>query len=173
MRKTYAILQDSINNDGLWYPSISIYFGGCDKPAKCKGCHNPEMQRDDVEPNTTLRKLKKDIETELVSWLKIYDVISICYLGGEPLSKKNRKATKAVSKYFKRKYKDSVKNIVYSWREINSLKHIKKYVKHMDYGVLGEYDENCLQLEYVPSSGNQYIYDFHNKKKIPAIRKEI
>ena len=31
INEVYITLQNSINNDGLWYPSISIYYSGCDK----------------------------------------------------------------------------------------------------------------------------------------------
>jgi anaerobic ribonucleoside-triphosphate reductase activating protein len=104
MNNIYVTLQSSINSDGLWYPSISIYYSGCDKPVKCKDCHNPELQQCNNGFETTSEKLIQDIEKILIDWLDTYEFISICYLGGEPLSQWNRQSVLEVSKYFRYKY---------------------------------------------------------------------
>lgn len=171
MSEIYITLQNSINNDGLWHPSISIYFSGCDKPIKCKNCHNPELQQKEIGYKTTSEKLIVDIERILNNWLEIFPKISICYLGGEPLATWNREAVLLVSKYFKEKYKDKICNIIYSWRYLEHINLLKQYVSYIDYGVLGEFEEKNKDINYIPSSTNQYIYDFKNNKIINSIKK--
>jgi len=167
----YVTLQNSINNDGLWYPSISIYYSGCDKIIKCLNCHNPELQQKKIGYKTTNKNLIDDIELVLNRWLDIYPKMSLCYLGGEPLSDWNRESIYLITKYFKLKYNDKICNIIYTWRNLDNIEHIKKYVTYMDYGVLGEFQEENKNINYIPSSTNQYIYDFVNSKKIKPIRK--
>lgn len=172
MTDIFVTLQNSINGDGLWYPSISIYYSGCDKVIKCKSCHNPELQQRERGFKTSDEQLIKDIEDKLIMWLSTYKIISICYLGGEPLASWNRDSILNVSKYFKEKYKNQIVNIFYTWRYIENLCTLKKYIKYMDYGVLGDYQEEYKDLNYIPSSINQYIYDFNKQIKIKALRKD-
>ncbi|QPW62140.1 4Fe-4S cluster-binding domain-containing protein [Clostridium botulinum] len=168
----YVIVQSSINGDGLYYPAISIYFSGCDKLHKCLNCHNPEMQKQHYGFKTNTQDLIKDIEQIVTSWLRMYPTIAICYVGGESLAEWNRNATLNISKYFKTKYDMKIQNIVYSWRYLEDLQVVKKYIKYMDLGVLGEFRQELFQENHVPASSNQYIYDFKNNKKIKDIIKE-
>jgi anaerobic ribonucleoside-triphosphate reductase activating protein len=171
MHNIFVTLQNSINGDGLWYPSISIYYSGCDKIIKCKNCHNPELQLKGVGFETSDNQLIQDIEEKLIMWLSTYEIVSICYLGGEPLASWNRKSVFEVSKYFKEKYKNQVCNVLYTWRYINDLHTLKEYISYIDYGVLGDFREEYKDLNYIPSSINQYIYDFNKQIKIKAIKK--
>ena len=171
MNNIYVTLQNSINNDGLWYPSISIYYSGCDRPVKCVDCHNPELQQRDIGFKTTSKQLISDIEEKLIEWLDIYETISLCYLGGEPLAEWNRQSTLEISQYFKIKYKNKICNIVYSWRYLEHFETLKQYLIYMDYGVLGDFQIAKRNINYIPSSNNQYIYDFKNKTKLLPIRK--
>ena len=159
MTDIFVTLQNSINGDGLWYPSISVYYSGCDKSIKCKKCHNPELQLKGIGYKTNNKNLIQDIEEKLIMWLSTYKIISICYLGGEPLSTWNRNSVLNVSKYFKNKYQNQICNILYTWRYINDLSILEKYIKYMDYGVLGDFQEECKDLNYIPASSNQYIYN--------------
>ena len=169
--EVFVTLQNSINNDGLWYPSISIYFSGCDNPVKCKNCHNPELQLKGIGYKVLVDQLIDEVEDILLNWLDIFPKISICYLGGEPLAIWTREAVFKISRYFKEKYKNKICNIIYSWRYLDQINRIKKYVSYMDYGVLGEYQEENRDINYIPTSTNQYIYDFKNNKKIKPIKK--
>ena len=169
--EVYVILQNSINNDGLWYPSISIYYSGCDKTIKCHNCHNPELQQKGIGYKTTNENLINDIEIVLNRWLDIYPKMSLCYLGGEPLSAWNRKSVLLISKYFKEKYNDKICSIIYTWRYLEDIEHLKKYISYIDYGVLGDFQEYNKNINYIPSSTNQYIYNFTNNKKIQPIKK--
>lgn len=170
-KDVYVTLQNSINNDGLWYPSISIYYSGCDKPIKCADCHNPELQQKEIGFKTDNNKLICDIETKLKEWLDVYEKISICYLGGEPLAKWNIESVLKLSKYFKQKYNNRICNIIYTWRYLEDLQPLQKYLKFIDYGVLGDFQITKRNIKYIPSSSNQYIYDFKNKTKLQSIRK--
>jgi len=171
VNEVFVTLQNSINNDGLWYPSLSIYYSGCDNPNKCMDCQNPELIMQGVGYKTNNDKLIKDIENKLTEWFDIYEVMSICYVGGEPLSEWNRNSILKISKYFKEKYNDKICNIIYSWRYIENLKELKQYVKYLDYGVLGSFKIENINIDYIPSSTNQYIYDFKNKVIIAPIKK--
>lgn len=167
----YVTLQNSINSDGLWYPSISIYYSGCDKPIKCKDCHNPELQQFGNGFCTNSNQLIDDIEKNLIDWLDAFEVVALCFVGGEPLSHCNKDSVLTISKYFKNKYKDRICNIIYSWRYIEDLVGLEKYIKYMDYGVLGDFKYELKNLEYIPSSINQYIYNFNENIKVSAIKK--
>lgn len=171
MNNIYVTLQNSINSDGLWYPSISIYYSGCDKPIKCKDCHNPELQQRNVGFPTNSESLINDIEQSLIEWLNTYNKISLCFLGGEPLAEWNRESVQKVSKYFKEKYPIQTCNIIYTWRYLEDLQQLKQYVKYMDYGVLGDFQIENKDISFIPSSTNQYIYDFNNDIKLSPIWK--
>lgn len=171
-KKTGVTIEtNSINGDGLWFPSISIYYSGCDKVVKCKDCHNPELQNRNALEKYSNLEIIKSIEKSLKSWLSVYETISISFLGGEPTAVYNIDSMFIISKYFKKKYGDNVKTILYSWRKNKELNSIKSKIKYIDFGVLGEFDIKKLDLSYVPSSRNQYIYDFNRNKKIKKIKK--
>lgn len=165
----YAEIQSNINSDGLWNVGVSIFFSGCDKPIKCKGCHNYEIQKQKVGFKTTTSNLLKDVDCIVKDWFDIYDEISICYLGGEPTASWNRNSVLEISKFFKNKYGSDICNILYSWRYKEDIE--SKYIKYMDFGVLGEFQEDNLAINEIPASKNQYIYDFKNNKKINPIKR--
>lgn len=172
MQQVYVTTQLSINGDGLYYPSISIYFSGCDKPIKCPNCQNPELQKQGHGFKTNVIGLIKGIEKTVIQWLEIYPNIAITYLGGEALAEWNREATLTVSKYFKDKYKNKIQNTFYTWRYLNDLKEIKAYIQYMDVGVLGDFKEEFKVSNRIPSSTNQIIWDFKNNIQLPNIIKE-
>jgi len=171
MNDVYVTLQNSINNDGLWYPSLSIYYSGCDNPNKCIDCQNPELILQGVGYKTNNDKLIKDIENKLAEWFDTYKTMSICYVGGEPLSEWNRDSVFKISRYFKEKYGNKICNIIYSWRYIEYLKELQQYISYLDYGVLGSFQIENVNINYIPSSTNQYIYDFKNEAIIAPIKK--
>lgn len=166
-----ATVKSSLNSDGLWYPSVSIYFSGCDKPVKCKNCHNKEIQNKDVGFLTNEIEIINSVESVLDFWLNSYETISLCFLGGEPLAEYNKNMTRDISKYFKNKYNERIKTIIYSWRYLEQLD--LEYAEYMDFGVLGEFDETKKDLNLIPASTNQYIYDFGKNKKIEPIKGRI
>lgn len=168
----FVTIQTSLNSDGLFYPSISIYYSGCDKKHKCKMCHNPELQDRYNGFKTTTNELINDIEKSLIGWFSVYETMSICYIGGEPLAEWNKESVYEVSKYFKNKYNKTICNIVYTWRYLEDLNYeLNNKLKFMDYGVFGDFKLENSDINFIPSSKNQYIYDFNKKTKISNIKK--
>lgn len=92
-------------------------------------------------------------------------------MGGEPLAEYNRNITQEISQYIKRKYK-SVTIILYSWRTIEQIKkeNLESCIRYIDYGVLGSYNKNLYISNTLPSSSNQYIYDFVNNEKLTPVK---
>jgi len=92
-------------------------------------------------------------------------------LGGEPLAKYNRNITLELSNYIKEKYKNAI-IVLYSWRTIEQINResLKPYIKYIDYGVLGSYNKDLYVSNTLPSSTNQYIYDFKNNEKLKPIK---
>lgn len=166
----YVTIQNSINSDGIWYPAISIYYSGCDKATICEGCHNKELKIFGNGYKTNAANLIIDIDVMLNAWMDVYKEMAICFVGGEPLAEYNRESVKVISKYFKEKYKN-VHTIIYTWRTLEDIDCLSEYVKDIDYGVLGEFIEKEKDIRYIPSSKNQYIYDFKNNCKIDAVMK--
>lgn len=114
-------VETSISTDGVNYPSVSLYFFGCDKPVKCHGCHNEKLwsfpnQKDNVQ------KMIAKMEDELNKIYKYSKKVSICFLGGEPLANQHIGTMEIISKYFKEKY-NNVITIVYTWRTIEDIIH--------------------------------------------------
>jgi len=163
------VIDYSLKN-GLGKPSISIYLTGCDNPIKCEDCHNYELQKE-LNYEYNINDLKQDINRNINFYLQFHDKLYISILGGEPLAKYNRKTTLEISKYIKEKHEDST-IILYSWRTIEQIlkEHLQKYIKYIDYGVLGVYDKNLHIENVIPSSTNQYIYDFKNNTILKPIR---
>lgn len=147
--------------NGLGKPSVNLYLTGCDKPDKCKGCHNWEMQDPDFSNfdfQKLLNAIKVNIETSKIFHKDSY----FCVLGGEPLASFNKQITMDVAKFVKNTFPDTTL-IVYSWHEPQEL-------EYFDYGVLGPYEEELYKENILPSSSNQYIYDFKNKTRLKDIK---
>ena len=155
--------------NGLGKPALSLYLTGCDKPVKCEDCHNYELQ-DRSKQDYNLRKIKEKIKVHIENFKDFYDHIIICYLGGEPLTDYNKEITYEISKYVKKKY--SAENILYSWRTIKKIKEDNKseFIKYMDYGVLGSYNDKLFVKNTIPASKNQFIYDFNKNRKLNSIK---
>lgn len=150
---------------------MSLYLQGCDKPVKCAGCHNKELQRivKDENPDMLIDTIIKELEIEIEKYKDFYNTLYLSFLGGEPLSDNNSRITLEVSKYFKENY-GGIVNVLYSWRDKEIIEENKEqYIKYMDYGVLGGFIEELKEENTIPSSSNQYIWDFNNKIKIDKI----
>lgn len=159
--------------NGLGKPAVSIYLTGCDKPIKCDDCHNWELQEESKE-QYDIKKMKERIDKYIKDFFKFHKSLHVSILGGEPLAEYNRKITYEISKYIKEKYPNST-IIIYSWRTIDQIfkEGIKSYIKYIDYGVLGAYDKELYIENTIPSSTNQYIYDFkYDKINKPIILKK-
>lgn len=169
MKIKQHVIDYSLKN-GLGKPSVSIYLRGCDKPIKCKGCHNYEFQSFSKE-EYDLEKLFGQLDMEIERFLKIHSELYLCILGGEPLAKHNKFITYEISKYVKNKYESS-KIVLYSWRTLEDIEkdRLNSYLNYIDYGVLGYYEEELHVKDTLPSSSNQYIYDFKEKTTLEPIK---
>lgn len=156
--------------NGLGKPAISLYLTGCDKPVKCKGCHNWELISES-ENDYDIEQIKTELAKQIDSFLEFHKDLHVSILGGEPLASYNRDITLEVSKFVKSKYSNSTITL-YSWREKELLKtkSLNRYIKHIDYGVLGGWEEDLFIKDTLPASTNQYIYDFKNNKKLKPIK---
>lgn len=163
------IIDFSLKN-GLGHPAVSIYLTGCDNPIKCENCHNWELQ-EQSKYNYNISAIKNEIDLEIKNYLQFYDKLYVAILGGEPLTKYNKNITFELSKHIKYKYNNAIV-VLYSWRTIEQInnENLKSYVQYIDYGILGVYDKNLHILNTLPSSTNQYIYDFKNNKKLKSIK---
>jgi len=170
-KKYKAIIKNSLSADGLGLPSISIYYGGCDKKALtgyfCKGCQNVELQDNPDIPDYYNEELYNYIIQFLDDWHDISDKVAISFIGGEPLAKYNRESVLFISKKLKENY-DFVETVLYTWRtkEDISKQNINKYLEFIDKTVCGEYKEELKNDNYLLGSVNQYIYDFKNNTVI-------
>lgn len=155
--------------NGLGKPAISVFLRGCDKPSKCSGCHNDEYQQ--IENHDyNLEHLLDSLSRQISTFSLIHKEINVAILGGEPLSPYNREITKEISKYIKKCYPHSVIT-VYTYRDRQAIEKqsLIKYLKYVDFGVLGEFNEALLDLNYLPSSTNQVIYDFNSSVELSPI----
>lgn len=167
--KVRATIQSNVNSDGLFGVGVSVFFSGCDKPTKCVGCHNYEIQDKNVGFETSEFELIQEIERMVDYWLNIEEQVSVCYLGGEPLAEWNKDCFFKISKHIKTKYQDKVKNILYTWRYIEDVE--QKYLSNIDYGVFGGFQIDKLTKNQIPASSNQYIYDVKNNIKLEPIER--
>lgn len=163
---------DGINGDGLYHPYVSVYLSGCDKVPYCADCQNKEMQKEDGGFDVEYDDLIGEIDEKLNQLFKFRPKLSLCFVGGDPLTKRNRFITRSIAKHFKEKYGDKLLTIVYSWRMKDNIlgsEELTSCIENIDIGVLGEFDKNQYVECTIPASKNQEIYDFKNKKKLKEI----
>lgn len=112
----------------------------------------------------------KNIDYEIKNFLQFHNTLYFSILGGEPLAEYNKQITFEISKYIKNTYQNAT-NVLYSWRTIDNIKqeNLKSFLTYIDYGVLGSYNKELHIANTIPSSVNQYIFDFKNNKTIPPI----
>lgn len=170
MNKIDRYVIDYSLKNGLGHPSISLYLTGCDKPIKCEDCHNWELQKQS-ENNYNINTIKDELDNSIKNYLSFHDKLYFSILGGEPLSEYNKDISLEISKYIKEKYKKSI-IVLYSWRLIEEIKdsNLIPYTLYMDYGVLGPYKKDLYEEKTLPSSSNQYVYNFKTNKKLKPIK---
>lgn len=166
---TRYIVDYSAKN-GLGNPAISLYLTGCDKEIKCHDCHNWELQSESKD-DYNIEEIKQLLDSSITNFNNFHNRLYVSILGGEPLAEYNCNITYEISKYLKKKYKDII-IVIYSWRDLYDIKNqnLEKYLEYIDYGVLGSYESKLKVENVLPSSTNQYIYDFNNKNKIKPIK---
>ena len=159
-------IETNLDSDGINFPSITIFFWGCDKKIKCKNCHNQQLWEFNKESNNTKRMLE-EIKIQINKVEKVYDKIAVCFCGGEPLASHHIFDMAIVSKIIKREFRDKIATIVYSWRTMEQIENQKKmdYMQDIDYGILGAFDETKYVDDF-PASTNQKIINFKTMKEI-------
>lgn len=157
--------------NGMGHPAISLYLTGCDKPVKCKGCHNYELQKESQD-DYSINLIISELELELKQLGEFYDDLYLVILGGEPLAEYNKKIVEVVADYFKNDSNLSVDVVLYSWRGMEQIEaEYKLYLlENIDYGVFGEYKEELHQDNMLPASKNQRLIDFNQNKLLPHIK---
>lgn len=146
------MITTSIASDGIDSPSVSIYMSYCDKPIKCKGCHNPQMQSDGYGILMSIEEAICIIEEKYNKQVKLFGKCKIVFLGGEPTSDININFVKNISKYF---YHKNIITMMYTWKEYRVLN--EEDIEYINYIVCGEYLENKKNDSYILGSTNQYI----------------
>ena len=162
------VLDYNLKN-GLGHPSVTLYLQGCDKKVKCEGCHNWEMQEENKD-DYDIEEIAKNVISDLEQSKPFNKELWLTILGGEPLADYNREITKRISAIVKEHF-NSVKIVVYSWRYLSDIdsENLWEYMENIDYGVLGDFQMKNLIKNTLPSTTNQYIYDFKNKCKMKPI----
>ena len=145
-------IKTSTGIDGLGTPSVSVFFSYCDKPTKCLGCHNKELQKDGVGFNLRIETAREIINTKLKFLKRIYNEVKLVFIGGEPLAKINLRYCQDLARSFPEYTK-----LVYTWRGIAELKGID--ISMFDEVVCGEYVEKLKTENKLLGSSNQYIVD--------------
>jgi anaerobic ribonucleoside-triphosphate reductase activating protein len=146
---------DVANGEGL---GVSVYFSGCDKEPKCKGCFNSEIWDYDVGQPFT-----KDTTYEVLDMVKNPHINHLSILGGEPLAAKNISKVSYLCQKVKTYYADKKVWLWthYKWEDLIKEPFILHYVlPYVDVLVDGEYIESKrdLRLKW-RGSYNQRVID--------------
>ena len=152
--------------NGLGHPSVSLYLTGCDKPIKCEGCHNYELQKES-ENDYDIKNIKDKLKFYIEKSKKYNSKLYVSFLGGEPLTDYNKNITLEISCWLKNNYQEVI-NVLYSWRNPNGIQD--EYIEFIDYGVLGDYEKDKHVEDTIPASNNQIIYDFNKKEELEPIK---
>lgn len=89
---------DVANGEGL---GVSIFFSGCDKTPKCKGCFNSESWNFNAGKPFT-----KDVKDEILDMIGNPHIDHLAILGGEPLAECNVQVVSYLCHNIKRHYPD-------------------------------------------------------------------
>jgi len=153
--------------NGLGHPSPSLYLTGCDKPVKCEGCHNWELQ-EKSEDSYNIAKIKDELQELIEKSLGFSsgdNYFSI--LGGEPLTSYNVGITKEISEWVSENYPD-ITIVLYSWRRKDQID--SDIVCNIDIGILGSFENDKKKEDQIPGSTNQVIYDFNSGRELKPIK---
>lgn len=143
---------DIANGEGI---GVSVYFSGCDKEPKCKGCFNSEIWDFNAgEPFT------KDTYKQIFEMLKNPHVNHLAILGGEPLARENFGAVRALCVMVKNYFPDKKVWLWthYRWEQMGEMLDLIHGL--VDVLIDGEYieEQRDLTLKWRGSS-NQRVID--------------
>lgn len=124
--------------------SYNLFFSGCSKNPKCKGCHNPNLQTRDESCKEELFEWIEEIKfcaSELVE--------ALVFLGGEPLDQPD-----AVFELAKEARELGMETWLYTSHEYQDIPH--EIMDQIDIAVTGPYKEE-LHTGNFPASSNQEV----------------
>ena len=146
---------DTANGEGL---GVSIFFSGCDKVPKCKGCFNKESW--DCNAG---KPFNSETIVELLELVGNPHISHLAILGGEPLADYNLKEVSFLCRQIKETYPN--KKIWlwshYTWEEIIEDSYTSCLIlPYIDVLVDGEYieEQRDLTLKW-RGSKNQRVID--------------
>lgn len=158
MMANYAKIKhwDIANGEGI---GVSVYFSGCDKEPKCKGCFNSEIW--DFNTGKPFQYTDKKL---VVDMLDSPYVSHLAILGGEPLAYKNMIDVFDLCRWVKNKYGDSKKIWLWTHYKWEDLLHMGipevSTLTLVDVLVDGEYIEKQRDLTLKwRGSRNQRVID--------------
>lgn len=146
---------DVANGEGL---GVAIYFSGCDKEPKCKGCFNSE-----IWGFNTGKRFNKDTIFEVLDMVSNPHINHLSILGGEPLADLNIYAVNSLCKKVKTYCPD--KKIWlwthYKWEDLVEDSYVRNHIlPYIDVLVDGEYIESKRKLTLKwRGSYNQRVID--------------
>ena len=125
--------------------STDLYFSGCSRVPKCRGCHNPNLWERDESCVEDIQFWKDHIARHI----RLID--SVVFLGGEPLDQED---TALELSRFSRSL--GLETWLYTGREYEDLSDDVK--EEFDVIVSGEFVEELLSAETaIPASTNQVL----------------
>lgn len=103
---------DIANGEGI---SVSVFFSGCDKQPKCKGCFNSDIWNYEVGEKFTDETIE-----DIINKLSNPHIKSLALLGGEPMADKNVEDVLKLVKKVKSEFPNK-KIWLWTWRKYESL----------------------------------------------------
>ena len=156
---------DTANGEGL---GVSVFFSGCDKEPKCKGCFNREAWDYNAgEPFT------RDIMQQILDMISSPHIDHLSILGGEPLAANNVRAVAYLCHEVKSYYSD--KKIWlwthYQWKDLVQDEFISKTIlPYVNVVVDGPYTEEQRDLTLKwRGSKNQRVIDSRKSLEVGSV----
>lgn len=103
---------DVANTAGI---SVSVFFSGCDKQPKCKGCFNSDIWNYEVGEKFTDETIE-----DIINKLSNPHIKSLALLGGDPMADKNVEDVLKLVEKVKSEFPDK-KIWLWTWRKYESL----------------------------------------------------
>lgn len=150
----------------------TVFFSGCDREPKCKGCFNSSAWSPKAGKPFTEEIIRKIITVSEPYWCE-----GLSILGGEPTAPWNIKSAIELAKKFKKAYPNKD---VWMWsgryiEEIEQLKHGRELLEVVDVLIDGPFEEDKkdLSLKWMGSSNQRIINTKKWLKDHPTLLQKI
>ena len=137
---------------------VAVFFSGCDREPKCRGCHNAiAWDKDSGIP------FDDNAKQEIFEQLDKDYIAGTTILGGEPLASYNIDEVTKFAKEIKSKYPN--KNIwCYTGKNFEDVKHLE-IMNYIDVLVDGEFIEELADINFpYAGSTNQRVINVQEDK---------